>query len=58
MTGFGPNLVALAALTTGVGFVMIRMGLTGGMLHSRATRRRCPCCGRLLKPHGCDHCGS
>jgi hypothetical protein len=57
MSGVGPNVLAFAALTTGVGFVMVRMGVLKGMLHGRSSRRRCPSCGRLLSPHGCDRCG-
>jgi len=56
VTGFGPHLVVLAALTTAVGVAMSRLGVTMGLLRER-TRRRCPSCGRALSPRGCEHCG-
>lgn len=35
-------------VTTGVGAVMIRLGLARGLLESRNADRRCPSCGRLI----------
>jgi hypothetical protein len=49
--------IVLAALTTGVGVVMIRMGAAKGRVLTRATRRRCVSCGRALSTRGCEHCG-
>jgi hypothetical protein len=47
----------LAALTTGAGVAMSRVGSAVGLLRRRATRRHCPSCGRLLSRRGCEHCG-
>jgi recombinational DNA repair protein RecR len=46
----------IAAVTTGVGAVMIRLGLVRGMLESRRGVRRCPSCGRLLRERVCSKC--
>jgi hypothetical protein len=57
VTELDPHLLLLAALTTAVGAALIRIGVAAGQLKPRAARRKCPCCGRLLSPSGCDHCG-
>jgi len=54
---FGPHVMAMAALTTGIGVVMSQIGRAKGILHERALRRHCPCCGRLLSARGCERCG-
>jgi len=41
------RLALLAALTTGAGAVMIRLGLDRGLLKSRRAERWCPSCDRL-----------
>jgi hypothetical protein len=46
----------LVALTTGVGTVMILVGLTRGLLQPRKAPRRCPSCGRLIDGTACRHC--
>jgi hypothetical protein len=46
-----------AVLTSVVGVAMLRIGYLKGQLKFRALRRRCPSCGRLLAPRGCQHCG-
>ena len=42
-----PHLVVLAALTTGAGVAMIRLGFSEGLLKSRKAARRCPSCDRF-----------
>ena len=46
----------LALVTTGVGAVMIRLGLDRGLLQPRNVPRRCPSCGRLIDGPACGHC--
>jgi len=46
----------LALVTTGVGAVMIRLGLDRGLLRLRNVPRRCPSCGRLIDGPACRHC--
>jgi hypothetical protein len=46
----------LAVVTTGVGAVMIRLGLGKGLLQLRNAPRRCPSCGRLIDGSACRHC--
>ena len=46
----------LTVLTTGVGAVMIRLGLSRGVLHFRKVPRRCPSCGRLIDREVCGAC--
>jgi hypothetical protein len=49
-------LVTVSILTTGVGVVMIRLGLTQGLLQPRKQPRRCPSCGRLIAGRVCGVC--
>jgi hypothetical protein len=51
------HVAVLAALTTAAGYAMTRIGVAGGLLKSRVSRRRCSC-GRLLSRGGCDNCGT
>jgi recombinational DNA repair protein RecR len=46
----------LIAVTTGVGAVIILLGLSRGLLHARDTGRRCPSCGRLINGRVCRAC--
>jgi recombinational DNA repair protein RecR len=46
----------LLALTTGVGAVMILVGLRRGLLEFRKARRTCPSCGRLIDGPVCRRC--
>jgi hypothetical protein len=46
----------LVALTTGVGAVMILVGLRRGLLERRKAPRRCPSCGRVIDGPACKHC--
>jgi hypothetical protein len=57
MTGWGIQMVVLAAVTTAFGEMMIRLGIANGRLQRRAERRHCPSCGRTLSARGCEHCG-
>ena len=45
----------LALVTTGVGAVMIRLGLDRGLLQPRNVPRKCPSCGRLIDGPACRH---
>jgi hypothetical protein len=49
--------LVVTVISTGVGVVMARLGVRKGVLVPRASRRRCPSCGRLLSQRGCEHCG-
>ena len=46
----------LVVLTTGVGAVMVLVGLGRGLLEPRKARRACPCCGRLIDGRVCRRC--
>jgi hypothetical protein len=46
----------VAVVTTGVGAVMIRLGLGRGLLQFRRVSRRCPSCDRLIDRSVCRHC--
>jgi hypothetical protein len=46
----------LAVVTTGVGAVMIPLGLRQGLLQLRNAPRRCASCGRLIDGPACRHC--
>jgi hypothetical protein len=51
-----PELATLGTITTGIGFVMIRLGLGEGALRLRRENRRCPACGRIVQARVCSHC--
>jgi recombinational DNA repair protein RecR len=53
MTGFIPQ---LALATTAAGALMIRLGVTRGLLQPRRQTRRCPSCGRLINGRVCATC--
>jgi hypothetical protein len=48
-----PQLIALMALTTGAGWLMIESGVTKHLLERRRNRRICPSCGRDASACGC-----
>jgi hypothetical protein len=50
------HLEVLAALTLGVGAVMVRLGLDRGLLQLSKVPRRCPSCGRLIRTRLCPLC--
>lgn len=56
MSGAGSQLVFVAVVTTGIGAVMIRLGLNRDLLVRRRSRRRCPACGRLIEHRVCEVC--
>ena len=51
-----PQLAALFAATTGVGFLMLLAGVQKSLLEWRNRRRHCPSCGRLLEGRVCRVC--
>jgi hypothetical protein len=51
-----PLMPLLVALTTGIGALMILLGLGQGLLHARNQGRRCPACGRLIEGRVCKPC--
>jgi hypothetical protein len=53
MTSFIPQ---LSLVTTAVGALMIRLGITRGLLQPRRAPRRCPSCGRLINGRVCATC--
>ncbi len=56
MSSLGPQLPVVAALTSVVGAVLLRIGVGSGLLRQRHAER-CPACGRLRSPRGCERCG-
>jgi hypothetical protein len=56
MNAMTPELVSLFAATTGVGFLMMTMGIKKSMLEWRAQRRNCPSCGRRIERRICSAC--
>jgi recombinational DNA repair protein RecR len=51
-----PLLRQLVVLTTGVGALMVLLGLGQGLLKARSGSRRCPSCGRLIDGRVCKTC--
>ena len=56
MTSLSPELIGLFAATTGVGYLMMTMGVQRSLLEWRARRRSCPSCGRLIERRVCPAC--
>jgi hypothetical protein len=56
MTTLSPQLVALFAGTTGVGFLMMLVGVQKSALEWRRRRRCCPSCGRQIEGRVCRPC--
>jgi hypothetical protein len=48
-----PHVTTIAALTTGIGYLMIQSGLSKSALELKRRRRTCPSCGRHLETCGC-----
>lgn len=46
----------LVALTTGVGALMLLLGLGRGLLQARTAGHRCPSCDRLIESRVCPTC--
>jgi len=56
MTPLSPELIGLFAATTGVGYLMMTMGVQKSLLERRARRRSCPSCGRHIERRVCSAC--
>ena len=56
MNGMTPQVVSLFAASTGVGFLMITMGVQKSLLEWRQRRRACPSCGRTIEGRVCRGC--
>ncbi|MDQ4030557.1 MAG: hypothetical protein M3168_05895 [Actinomycetota bacterium] len=53
MLDLTPQLAAVFAATTGVGFLMIVSGVQKSLLEWRQRRRTCPSCGRHIDGRTC-----
>ena len=53
MTTMTPQLAGLFAATTGVGFLMVFLGVQKSTLEWRRRRRHCPSCGRAIAGRTC-----
>ena len=53
MFTFDPQITLIAAVTTGIGWLMIQSGLSKSALELKRKRRVCPSCGRHLETCGC-----
>jgi NADH pyrophosphatase NudC (nudix superfamily) len=53
MQGLTPQLAAVFAVTTGVGFLMMLAGVQKSLLEWRQRRRTCPSCGRRIHGRTC-----
>jgi hypothetical protein len=51
-----PNIVILAVLTSGVGYLMVVAGLHKSLLEWRKNERPCPSCGRAIHGRVCSFC--
>ncbi len=54
---FDPNTALLAVLTSGIGFLMVAVGIRKNMLEWRRTARICPSCGRAITARVCSCSG-
>jgi hypothetical protein len=48
-----PNMALVAAVTCGIGYLMIVAGLSKSALELKRRRRVCPSCGRLIQARVC-----
>ena len=53
MATLDPQITLLAAITTGIGYLMIQSGLSKSVLELKRRRKVCPSCGRHLETCGC-----
>jgi hypothetical protein len=53
MLTYDPQMMIIAALTMGVGYLMIQSGLSKSALELKRRRRTCPSCGRHAETCGC-----
>ena len=51
---FDPNTALLAALTSGIGYLMVAAGIHKSMLEWRRSARLCPSCGRAVTARVCS----
>lgn len=51
-----PQLIAIFAATTGVGFLMLMSGVQKSLLEWKSRRRCCPACGRAIEGRVCRAC--
>jgi NADH pyrophosphatase NudC (nudix superfamily) len=51
-----PNIVLIAVLTSGVGYLMVVAGIHKSLLEWRKSGRFCPSCGRALQTRVCTFC--
>jgi hypothetical protein len=51
-----PNIVLLAVLTSGVGYLMVVSGIQKSLLEWRRSGRLCPSCGRVIETRVCSFC--
>jgi succinate dehydrogenase/fumarate reductase-like Fe-S protein len=56
MTSLDPQLLAMIAGTTGVGFLMTIAGVQKSALEWRRRQRSCPSCGRRIEGRVCGSC--
>jgi hypothetical protein len=56
VSGLGTQIALVAIVTTGIGAVMIRLGIDRGALVRRRVSRRCPSCGRIIHGRVCEVC--
>jgi NADH pyrophosphatase NudC (nudix superfamily) len=53
MQALTPQLAAVFAVTTGVGFLMLLSGVQKSLLEWRQRKRTCPSCGRRIAGRTC-----
>lgn len=51
-----PNIALLAAISCGVGYLMVLAGLHKSALELRRRQRICPSCGRQIRSRVCSAC--
>jgi len=51
-----PNIALVAALTCGIGYLMIVAGLSKSALELKRRHRVCPSCGRQIQARVCHAC--
>jgi hypothetical protein len=53
MLTLDPHIMTIAALTSGIGYLMIQSGIAKSALELKRRKRICPSCGRHLETCGC-----
>lgn len=56
MSEITPQLAAVFAVTTAIGYTMLFAGVQKSMLEWRRQRRSCPACGRRIERRTCEAC--